>query len=228
MVGGFLQCGGVVNNGQRFFLQTLLSRALQDDGWLGTVGCTTPTAFYRHALAPLAPETPISGRAVTTAAFKAYHWSSPPKHDFDTEQPSLQLTPARRSRSGTPQNATSRLDVHHTNLVVRTRGGLLILPRGHEYRGDDESTISTMSPSAGARHIGVAAPAGTRVGGYSSTTSPEVIGEALTRAPVCRPEEHVVVKWLAGSAAGAPDQEVVRREASARQVRCPPPSTVWS
>ncbi|GBP10288.1 hypothetical protein EVAR_91945_1 [Eumeta japonica] len=62
------------------------------------VGCTTPTAFYgwcirctcelhtfliwggvamhlihicivKHALAPLAPETPISGRAVTTAAF---------------------------------------------------------------------------------------------------------------------------------------------------------------
>ncbi|GBP31903.1 hypothetical protein EVAR_18441_1 [Eumeta japonica] len=55
----------------------------------------------QNALAPLAPETPISGRAVMTAAFKAYHWSS---HQStisttlqDTEQPSLQLTPARRS-----------------------------------------------------------------------------------------------------------------------------------
>ncbi|GBP10045.1 hypothetical protein EVAR_77486_1 [Eumeta japonica] len=36
------------------------------------------------ALAPLAPETPISGLMMTvmTAAFKAYHWSSPPKHNF--------------------------------------------------------------------------------------------------------------------------------------------------
>ncbi|GBP07769.1 hypothetical protein EVAR_77971_1 [Eumeta japonica] len=33
-----------------FFLQTLLSRALQDDGWLDCVGCTTPTAFYRWCI----------------------------------------------------------------------------------------------------------------------------------------------------------------------------------
>ncbi|GBP48756.1 hypothetical protein EVAR_32774_1 [Eumeta japonica] len=53
--------------------------------------------IVKHALAPLAPETPISGRTVTTTAFKAYDWSSPPRHNFDTEQPSPQLTPARRS-----------------------------------------------------------------------------------------------------------------------------------
>ncbi|GBP98067.1 hypothetical protein EVAR_98503_1 [Eumeta japonica] len=39
----FLQCGGVVNNGQRFF-QTLLSRASQDDGQLCRMH--HPTAFY--------------------------------------------------------------------------------------------------------------------------------------------------------------------------------------
>ncbi|GBP83306.1 hypothetical protein EVAR_57568_1 [Eumeta japonica] len=71
------------------FFQTLLSRASQDDGWLATVSdAPLPPHFIggasvaHNALAPLAPETPISGRAVTTAAFKAYHWSSPPKHDF--------------------------------------------------------------------------------------------------------------------------------------------------
>ncbi|GBP82071.1 hypothetical protein EVAR_103790_1 [Eumeta japonica] len=87
----------------------------------------------QHALAPLAPETPISGRTVMTTAFKAYDWSSPPRHNFDTEQPSPQLTPARRSSKWDAAERHQSSDVHHTNLVVRTR---------------------TMSPSAGARHIG--------------------------------------------------------------------------
>ncbi|GBP94914.1 hypothetical protein EVAR_100632_1 [Eumeta japonica] len=68
-----------------------------------------------------------------------------------------------------------------------------------------------MSPSAGARHMGRHARRGTRVGKYPQPPLPEVIGEALTRAPVCRPEEHVVVEVArCGSAAGAPDQEVRR------------------
>ncbi|GBP48095.1 hypothetical protein EVAR_74600_1 [Eumeta japonica] len=108
----------------------------------------------QHALAPLAPETPISGRT-------------------DTEQPSPQLTPARRSRSGTPQNATSRPDVHHTNLVVRTRHDVA-LGRRAAYR---------VAHTGGAPESVV----------FSQPPLPEVIGEALTRAPVCRPEEHVVV-----------------------------------
>ncbi|GBP40068.1 hypothetical protein EVAR_33641_1 [Eumeta japonica] len=78
--------------------ETLLSRASQDDGWLATVSdAPLPLHFMggasvahvscihfnwggvamhlihiciiKHALAPLAPETPISGRTVTTAAF---------------------------------------------------------------------------------------------------------------------------------------------------------------
>ncbi|GBP97846.1 hypothetical protein EVAR_57028_1 [Eumeta japonica] len=54
------------------FFQTLLSRASQDDGWLATVGCTTPLHFM--VVHPL---------HITTLQ--------------DTEQPSPQLTPARRS-----------------------------------------------------------------------------------------------------------------------------------
>ncbi|GBP52139.1 hypothetical protein EVAR_21270_1 [Eumeta japonica] len=117
-----------------------------------------------NALAPLAPETPISGRAVTTAAFKAYHWSS---HQGtisttlqDTEQPSLQLTPARRS---------SKWDAAERHQSSRRPP--------HEPGCQD----------------------------------PEVIGEALTRAPVCRPEG-TLSKWPAAAAQSA-DQEVVRREA---------------
>ncbi|GBP53428.1 hypothetical protein EVAR_17503_1 [Eumeta japonica] len=40
----------------------------------------------------------------------------------------------------------------------------------------------------------VAAPGGAPESVFSQPPLPEVIGEALTRAPVCRPEEHVVVK----------------------------------
>ncbi|GBP22939.1 hypothetical protein EVAR_95339_1 [Eumeta japonica] len=118
-------------------LQTLLSRASQDDGWLATVSdAPLPLHF-------------IGGASVA----------------HDTEQPSPQLTPARRS---------SKWDAAERHQSSRRPP--------HEPGCQD----------------------------------PEVIGEALTRAPVCRPEEHVVVKVArCGSAAGAPDQEVVRREASA-------------
>ncbi|GBP47281.1 hypothetical protein EVAR_38045_1 [Eumeta japonica] len=69
----------------------------------------------------------------------------------DTEQLSLQLTPARRSSKwdAAERHQSSRRPPHEPGCQDPV--GLLILPRGHEYRGDDESTISTMSPSAGAR-----------------------------------------------------------------------------
>ncbi|GBP19832.1 hypothetical protein EVAR_75125_1 [Eumeta japonica] len=125
-----MDCGLV-----QFHTRTLLSRALQDDGWLATVSD-----------APLPPYF-IGGASVA----------------HDTEQPSPQLTPARRS---------SKWDAAERHQSSRRPP--------HEPGCQD----------------------------------PEVIGEALTRAPVCRPEEHVVVKVArCGSAAGAPDQEVVRREA---------------
>ncbi|GBP53423.1 hypothetical protein EVAR_17498_1 [Eumeta japonica] len=59
----------------------LLVKFLQDNPANEGPAVTAISAIAANALAPLAPETPISGRAVTTAAFKAYHWSSP-KHDF--------------------------------------------------------------------------------------------------------------------------------------------------
>ncbi|GBP95797.1 hypothetical protein EVAR_7518_1 [Eumeta japonica] len=89
------------------------------------------------------------------------------------------------------RHQSSRRPPHE--LVVRTRHDVALGRRarhiGSPYGGAPESVVL-------------------------STTLPEVIGEALTRAPVCRPEEHVVVRARC-SAAGAPDQEVVRREAPA-------------
>ncbi|GBP60858.1 hypothetical protein EVAR_26756_1 [Eumeta japonica] len=129
--------------------------------------------IVRNALAPLAPETPISGRTVTTPR---PDWSSP-RHNFDTEQPSPQLTPARRS---------SKWDAAERHQSSRR-------PPHEQLSGPGR----------------IAAPESV----FSQPPLPEVIGEALT---VCRPEEHVVVKVArCGSAAGAPDQEVVGREASA-------------
>ncbi|GBP66333.1 Zinc finger protein 782 [Eumeta japonica] len=126
--------------------ETLLSRASQDDGWLA------PCRMH-HSHCILWVVHPLH---ITTLQ--------------DTEQPSPQLTPARRSSKWDAAERHQSSDVHHTNWLVRTRRSL-ILPRGHEYRGDDESTISTMSPSAGARHIGSRARRGTRVGSILSTTS---------------------------------------------------------
>ncbi|GBP97847.1 hypothetical protein EVAR_57029_1 [Eumeta japonica] len=83
-----------------------------------------------------------------------------------------------------------------------------------------------MSPSA-ARGIRVAA-GGAPESVFSQPPLPEVIGEALTRAPVCRPEEHVVVSGPLRQRRRSARSEVVRREARPRQVRRPPPSTVWS
>ncbi|GBP03113.1 hypothetical protein EVAR_60622_1 [Eumeta japonica] len=116
-------------------------------------------------------------------------------------------------QNGTPQNATSRLDVHHTNLVVRTRVGLLN-SASRPVSGDDESTISTMSPLGRRAAYRVAsARRGTRVGGILSTTSArsdrrgaDTCASLQARGARCR-------QWPAAAAPQEPDQEVVRREA---------------
>ncbi|GBP26554.1 hypothetical protein EVAR_86057_1 [Eumeta japonica] len=50
--------------------------------WCMCNGCTTYNMQWEWCIRCTSPKTPISGRAVMTAAFKAYHWSSPPKHNF--------------------------------------------------------------------------------------------------------------------------------------------------
>ncbi|GBP70903.1 hypothetical protein EVAR_48868_1 [Eumeta japonica] len=47
-----------------------------------------------------------------------------------------------------------RIDPRGSRPLLGPGWVFFILPRGHEYRADDGSTISTTSPSAGARHIG--------------------------------------------------------------------------
>ncbi|GBP03629.1 hypothetical protein EVAR_2391_1 [Eumeta japonica] len=96
---GFLAVWRRLNDRQRFLsdLTSLFSQASQYHGWLATVpdaplplhlyfnwgGVAMHFIMHMHwRMAPLAPETPISGRAVMTAAFKAYLWSCPPKHNF--------------------------------------------------------------------------------------------------------------------------------------------------
>ncbi|GBP79768.1 hypothetical protein EVAR_56676_1 [Eumeta japonica] len=52
---------------------------------------------------------------------------SPPRRaalNFRTEQAPPRMTPARRCSKWDLPNASSRLEVHHTDLVIRTRVGL--------------------------------------------------------------------------------------------------------
>ncbi|GBP84721.1 hypothetical protein EVAR_32347_1 [Eumeta japonica] len=160
-----ISCGvAAINDGQRFLSDFFIQPSFTCDGYDATV-----------SNAPLPPHF-IGGASV------AHHYTS--GHGTAVASADTSTTIFE-----TPQNATSRLDVH-------TRTWL-----------SGPGTYASVGP----RHIGRRALGGAPESvGNSSTTLLEVIGEAPTRAPVCRPEEHVVVEVACcGSAAGAPDQEVV-------------------
>ncbi|GBP65389.1 hypothetical protein EVAR_103271_1 [Eumeta japonica] len=182
MVGGFLAVAAWSIMDSVFFFQTLLSRASQDDGWL--VLCRM---HHSHCILwvvhPLHITTPGHGTAVASA---------------DTSTTIFEV-----GRRRTPPVVS---DVHHTNLVVRTR---------HD-----------VAP-AGARHIGSPISRGTRVGILSTTSArsdrrgADTCASLQARGARCR--QSGLLRQRA-----APDQEVVRREALGLGRFDVHPSTVWS